>query len=74
MVSSIDPHWDQRILGKDNSEESSTSNYEWMLDVFLPNVMKLVQGLLVTFDSFVIIVQSDNIIDLLTSSKTSPSI
>ena len=36
-----------------------------MWHVFLPTIMKLVQGLLVTSVSFVLIMQSENIIDLI---------
>jgi len=41
------------------------STFRWIIRIGAPNLMKLSQGLLVVFVSFVIIVQSDNIIDLL---------
>ncbi len=41
------------------------SSSSWFVRIALPNILKLSQGLLVVVLSFVIIVQSDNIIDLL---------
>jgi hypothetical protein len=46
-------------------EEGNKRVVLYLCRVFTPNLMKLMQGILVMFVSFVIIVQSDNIIDLL---------
>ncbi len=46
-------------------EEGHRSCIFWLVRIGLPNLMKFMQGSLVTFVSFVIIIQSDDIIELL---------
>ena len=60
-----DSRWDVifRKKGIIGSEAASTT--EWILYVVIPTTMKLVQGLFVTIVSFVVIVQSDDTIDLI---------
>ncbi len=59
------------ILGTGNKwneaigERNNKNVCVWLIRILLPNLLKFSQGLLVMFVSFVIIVQSDNIIDLL---------
>jgi len=45
--------------------EPEKSNRLWLIRILLPNLFKMTEGSLVMFISFVVIVQSDNIIDLL---------
>jgi hypothetical protein len=52
--------WDKLI-----GEEGSRSLCLWILRILLPNVAKFIQGAFILFVSFVIIVQSVTIIDLL---------
>ncbi len=53
-------NWDE-VIG----ESGNRSRNLWWIRIALPNIMKFLSGVLVTFISFVIIVQADNIIDLL---------
>eukprot|EP00554_Chaetoceros_debilis_P014083 CAMPEP_0194125450 /NCGR_PEP_ID=MMETSP0150-20130528/59470_1 /TAXON_ID=122233 /ORGANISM="Chaetoceros debilis, Strain MM31A-1" /LENGTH=1205 /DNA_ID=CAMNT_0038819261 /DNA_START=97 /DNA_END=3711 /DNA_ORIENTATION=- len=57
--------WKKIIDDDSNSEDSSTSTLEWTWHVLLPNIMKLGQGLFVTVVSFVIVMLSEDIIDLI---------
>ena len=59
-----DPFWDRTILGRSESVPPTTTT-EWVIHILLPNILKFVQGGFVMFFSFVLIVESDNIIDLL---------
>ena len=45
--------------------EENDSILQWILRIGITNVMKFVQGVLVTLVSLIIIIQADNIIDLL---------
>ena len=64
-----DTRWDQALLGKgQNSERPKFS--EWVLHIVVPNVFKFLQGILVLFVTFVVIVQSGNIIELLKVRRT----
>ncbi len=58
------PDWDRVVLRKPEDAPLPTST-EWRLHILLPNALKFLQGFLVIFVTFVLIVQSDNIIDLL---------
>jgi len=57
-----DTNWNA-VIGVPRDEQKTTTL--WMTRIVLPNILKLFQGLLVLFVCFVIIVQSDNIIELL---------
>ncbi len=59
-----DACWDRIILKRDENAPAPTS-IEWVAHILIPNVLKFFQGILVVFATFVVIVQSDNIIDLL---------
>mmetsp|Transcript_847 Transcript_847/g.1267 ORF Transcript_847/g.1267 Transcript_847/m.1267 type:complete len:538 (-) Transcript_847:168-1781(-) len=52
--------WDKLI-----GEEDNRSFCLWIIRILLPNLAKFIQGAIILFLSFVIIVQSENIIDLL---------
>ncbi len=52
--------WD-KVIG----EEGNRSRYLWVLRILLPNILKFIQASVVLFASFVIIIQSERIIDLL---------
>lgn len=54
-----DSNWKQVIPVQNRDNFGS-----WILHIFLPNFCKFLQGMLVLFISFVVIVQSDHIIDL----------
>ncbi len=53
-------NWDE-VIG----EPGKKSHCLWIIRILFPNLLKFAQGLLVMFVSFVIIVQSDDIIELL---------
>ncbi len=53
------------LEGESSSQTSSCLTTSWLMMIAFPNSLKLIQGFLVLFISFVIIVQSDNIISLL---------
>ena len=53
--------------------DAPSGTMEWSTFIVLPNLMKLIEGLIVLFVSFVIIVQSDNIIDLFKVRSKPPS-
>uniref|UniRef100_A0A7S3VDR2 LNR domain-containing protein n=1 Tax=Chaetoceros debilis TaxID=122233 RepID=A0A7S3VDR2_9STRA len=61
------------LLGKDTSNWDTVVGHagnrhwpQWMISIMIPNAFKLGQGLLVIFMSFIVIVQSDTIIALIT--------
>ncbi len=59
-----DPHWHRTVLKREEGSPPPTTT-EWVIHILLSNILKLIQGLLVMLITFVVIVQSDNIIDLL---------
>ena len=52
----------RKLIGYEKNERSLSV---WLGRIFLPNFMKAFQGLLVLVTTFIVIVQSDNIVDLL---------
>ncbi len=50
---------------KDTQPFSTKTGASWTRNILIPNILRFLQGSIVNFISFVIIVQSDNIIDLL---------
>lgn len=54
--------WDVIILGKEMFPSAST--WEWLLHIAIPNTMKLLQGIFALFVYFMIIIQSDSIINV----------
>ncbi len=62
-------HWDRTLLNRDENA-SPLTRIEWIIHILIPNVLKFIQGILVLFVTFVAIVQSDNIIELLKDFAT----
>lgn len=60
VVMGMDSNWDY-VVGM----EGQKSKRAWYIRIALPNVMKFCQGLLVAFVSFIVVIQTDNIIELL---------
>ena len=64
--------WDLILLeDKDKEHDASTPpprGTKWARIILLPNALKLLKGVSVIFVSFVVIIQSDNVIDLLKAS------
>ena len=56
--------WDKIILDR-GDDTGSLSTSKWASHILVPNLMRFVEGILGLFVSFVVIVQSDNIINLL---------
>jgi len=61
LILDMGSNW-AKVIGEEDSRASCTL---WMVRVGLPNIFKLSQGLVVTFASFVIIVQNKDTIGLL---------
>ena len=57
------PQWDIFFFGMDEDSDFP-STWEWLLQIAIPNTMKLLQGIFALFISFMIIIQSDSIINL----------
>ena len=70
-IQSLTLLWKSDELWKDVKDEEygEIHDSEWLWRIFIPNLCKLIQGILVVFVSFVVIVQSDNVIDLLKVSR-----
>jgi len=60
VVMGSDSNWDF-IVGM----EGQKSRRSWFTRIVLPNSMKFCQGILVAFVSFIVVIQTDNIIELL---------
>ena len=59
-----DVAWDEMI-----GEAGNRSFNMWFMRIFVPNMLKIIQGVAVLFASFLIIVQSSEIIELLKANK-----
>ena len=57
--------WYKALRDGVDTDDAPPGTMEWLKYIAIPNLMKFIEGLLMVFVSFVIIVQSDNIIDLL---------
>ena len=55
-------HWNE-FLGNKNKKHKGTRTWIW--HIFFPNMLKMVQGSLVLTATFVVIIQSDDVVDLL---------
>jgi len=53
-------HWSKIIQSRDNKSLSM-----WICRILLPNFLKMSQGVLILFTTFLVIVQSDDVVDLL---------
>jgi len=60
-----DEGWDKVIGGKGSGDNGRRSWPLWIVRIFIPNTLKLVQAVLILFTSFVIIIQSETIAGLL---------
>ena len=66
-------HWDKFKVVLDRSDEEDSADDEvsahtkkWIIHMLIPNVLKFLQGIIVLIITMIVIVQSDNIIKLLT--------
>ena len=55
----------QRTLSRNGKEEIIGGYFTWMTRVFIPVSLKFIQGMFVLFISWLLIVQSTNVVDLL---------
>eukprot|EP00553_Chaetoceros_curvisetus_P014537 CAMPEP_0204644210 /NCGR_PEP_ID=MMETSP0718-20130828/1305_1 /ASSEMBLY_ACC=CAM_ASM_000674 /TAXON_ID=230516 /ORGANISM="Chaetoceros curvisetus" /LENGTH=403 /DNA_ID=CAMNT_0051665701 /DNA_START=1 /DNA_END=1212 /DNA_ORIENTATION=+ len=57
--------WD-KIIGEEGSGDNrSISGRLWIVRILIPNMLKLIQAIVILFTSFIIIIQSETIVDLL---------
>ncbi len=57
--------WNQLLINETEEEFKDKNKWVWFRRAILPNVLKLLQGLLVLLASFILIIQSRDLIDLL---------
>jgi hypothetical protein len=58
------PRWDIILLGKDDNDDPP-SCCDWILHILFPNVLKFIQAFAVLFVTYMLILSSDNILDLI---------